>query len=516
MTTPTPPPPPTSTSTPDRPSAISATGPTAIICGCGLAGALMACYLADDGWRVRVYERRPDPRKAGYVGGRSINLALSVRGLTGLRGAGLEETVLTRDAIRMPGRMMHAHDGTTTFQPYSSDPNDAINSVSRGGLNLTLIKAAAARPNVELFFDAPCIDADLVNARATFDMPGGKETVDADLLIGSDGAFSAVRMAFLKYDRFDYSQSYLRHAYKELHIPEVRAAREMPNNALDREAFAMEPHALHIWPRGSAMMIALPNRDGSFTCTLFWPFEGTHSFESLEGPHAAGPWPRDIAPNKVREFFDEHYRDAVPLMPTLEQDFARNPTSSLVTVRCYPWQRHGRACLLGDAAHAIVPFYGQGMNAAFEDCLVLSRCLKEHRDRHDALAAYEDARKPNADAIADMAIENFVEMRDLAGRPDFQYRKKIEQTIHRELGEKHADRVTPQYNLVSFTTVPYSMAQRRGREMSRILEAVAMHVPPKGVAVPGTPEWTRAVIEVAKPMLDTITPIPAHAALTAH
>lgn len=495
--------------------AVASNGQTAIISGCGLAGSLMACYLADDGWSVRVYERRPDPRKAGYVGGRSINLALSVRGLTGLRGAGLEETVLTRDAIRMPGRMMHAHDGTTSFQPYSSNPSDAINSVSRGGLNLTLIHAAAARPNVELFFDAPCVDADLPNARATFDMPSGKHTVDADLLIGSDGAFSAVRMAFLKYDRFDYSQSYLKHAYKELHIPEVRAAREMPGNALDREAFAMEPHALHIWPRGSAMMIALPNRDGSFTCTLFWPFEGTHSFEDLEGPHAAGPWPRDIAPNLVRDFFQAHYRDAVPLMPTLEADFARNPTSSLVTVRCFPWQRHGRACLLGDAAHAIVPFYGQGMNAAFEDCLVLSRCLKEHRDRREALEAYEGARKPNADAIAEMAIENFVEMRDLAGRPDFQYRKRIEQTIHRELGEKHADRVTPQYNLVSFTTVPYWMAQRRGREMSRILETVAMHVPPKGVAVPGTPQWTRAVIEVAKPMLDTITPIPANAALVA-
>jgi kynurenine 3-monooxygenase len=505
---------PTPTPTPTRP--LASNGRSAIISGCGLAGSLMACYLADEGWNVRVYERRPDPRKAGYVGGRSINLALSVRGLTGLRGAGLEETVLTRDAIRMPGRMMHAHNGATSFQPYSSDPGDAINSVSRGGLNLTLIKAAAARPNVQLFFDAPCTDADLPNARATFDMPGGRETVDADLLIGSDGAFSAVRMAFLKYDRFDYSQSYLRHAYKELHIPEARAARQMPNNALDRDAFAMEPNALHIWPRGAAMMIALPNRDGSFTCTLFWPFEGDHSFEHLEGPHAAGPWPRDIAPNRVRAFFEEHYADAVPLMPTLEADFARNPTSSLVTVRCYPWQRHGRSCLLGDAAHAIVPFYGQGMNAAFEDCLVLSRCLKEHRDQREALEAYEAARKPNADAIAEMAIENFVEMRDLAGRPDFQYRKRIEQTIHRELSQTHGERVTPQYNLVSFTTVPYWMAQRRGREMGRILETVALHVPPKGVATPGTPEWTRSVIEVAKPMLDTITPIPTDAALSVH
>lgn len=500
--------------TPSRP--IAPNGRSVMICGCGLAGALLACYLADDGWNVRVYERRPDPRKAGYVGGRSINLALSVRGLTGLRGAGLEDAVLTRDAIRMPGRMMHALDGTTTFQPYSSNPSDAINSVSRGGLNLSLIHAAASRTNVQLFFDAPCIDADLANARATFDIQGRKQTDSADLLVGSDGAFSAVRLAFLKSDRFDFSQSYLQHAYKELHIPEVRPARVNADHSLDRDAYAMEPHALHIWPRGGAMMIALPNRDGSFTCTLFWPFTGDHSFEALEGHHAASPWPRTIAPNTVRAFFEAHYRDAVPLMPTLEQDFARNPTSSLVTVRCFPWQRHGRACLLGDASHAIVPFYGQGMNAAFEDCLVLARSLREHRDQHDALDAYQAARKPNADAIADMALENFVEMRDLAGRPDFQYRKKIEQTLHRELAPIHGERITPQYNLVSFSTVPYWMAQRRGREMARILEAVAARVPPAPHApATGTPEWTRAVIDAATPMLDSLTPIPDSAHLTA-
>jgi kynurenine 3-monooxygenase len=405
-----------------------------LIIGAGLAGTLLACYLARMGRRVRVVERRGDPRAAGYAGGRSINLALSARGFYGLEGVGLDSLVRERDAIPMRGRMIHPlaaagapRPGELIFQPYSADPNDAIDSVSRGGLNLTLLNAADEFDGVEFAFDRPCLDVDLEAPAAVFEMPGGgTERIEAGLIIGADGAFSAVRGKMQKTDRFEYSQSYLQHGYKELHIP-----------AKD-DHFAMDPHALHIWPRGSSMMIALPNRDGSFTCTLFWPFEGEHSFADL-GTAA-----------DVRTFFEDQYGDAVPLMPTLTDDYFRNPTSSLVTVRCWPWQHAGKVALVGDAAHAIVPFYGQGMNAAFEDCRELAACLSQHRDQREALTAYHERRKPNADAIADMAIENFVEMRDKVGDPAFRYKKRVEQTVHAAFPE----RVSPQYNLVSFSTVP--------------------------------------------------------------
>lgn len=500
-------------------------GKRVTIVGAGLAGSLLACYLADAGWRVRMFERRPDPRAKGYQGGRSINLALSVRGLLGLSGAGLDEAVASHEAIRMPGRIIHARDSSTVFQPYSADPADAIHSVSRGGLNLRLIEAAARRPSVELNFSAACVDADLARASATFarggaDAASSHDRVDADLLVGTDGAFSAVRLAMLKTDRFEYSQSYLDAGYKELHIPPRHDGSP-----------AMDVHALHIWPRGGAMMIALPNRDNSFTCTLFWPFRGEHSFESLEGAHAGAPGPAPAAtpdasraapratdPAEVRAFFAREYADALPLMPTLEHDFAHNPTSSLVTVRCFPWQRHGRSCLLGDASHAIVPFYGQGMNAAFEDVVTLAASLREH-DIPDALLAYEAARKPNADAIADMALDNFIEMRDLAGRPDFQYRKRIEQTLHRVLLRDPdaanlviPDRVTPQYNLVSFSTAPYWMAQRRGREMARILATIADAIP-QG-SIDDAEAWTHEVVACGRPLLATLSPIPREAHLT--
>ncbi len=495
-----------------------------IIVGAGLAGSLLACYLSDRGWSVDVFERRPDPRAAGYAGGRSINLALSVRGLTGLRGAGLDEQVLKRDAIRMPGRMLHFKGGhtpptpPTLFQPYSADPRDAINSVSRGGLNLTLINAAAARKNVRMHFDQRCVDADLAAPSATFvGADGSTRRESADLVVATDGAFSAVRLAFMtRTDRFDYAQSYLKHGYKELSIPArrhhgIEASRHQGGGTeeLDLGAFAMEPFALHIWPRGGAMMIALPNRDGSFTCTLFWPFEGEHSFEKLEAAGAAG----------VKAFFREQYPDAAGLMPTLAADFARNPTSSLVTVRCSPWQANGKVCLVGDAAHAIVPFYGQGMNAAFEDCLVLARCLDAHPGAGEAggqraaLEEYQERRKPNADAIADMALENFIEMRDLAGRDAFQYRKKVEQTVHRGLGAKFGERVTPQYNLVSFSTVPYALAQKRGREMDAVLREIAAAVPHGSIADPAA--WEAAVLRAAEPLVSRLTPIPTDAALTA-
>lgn len=459
---------------------------TAIIIGDGLAGALLAVLLARDGWTVRVYERRSDPRAAGYVGGRSINLALSARGLAGLREAGLEQTVMDMDAIPMPGRLIHAVDGTTSFQPYSKNPADAINSVSRGGLNLTLIKAAAAHPGISMVFDHLCVDANLAQGIAIFQRSDGSTVRDsADLLVGADGAFSALRGAMQRTDRFEYSQTYLGHGYKELHIP-----------AMDGEP-AMALNALHIWPRGGAMMIALPNRDKSFTCTLFWPWEGEHSFANLRTR-------QDILPH-----FARFYGDAVPLMPTLVEDFERNPTSSLVTVRCWPWHREGKCVLVGDAAHAIVPFYGQGINCGFEDCVELVRCLKSYKDPREALEAYQTARKPNADAIADMALANFVEMRDLAGRPEWQYRKKIEQALHAAF----PDRVEPQYNLVSFSTVPYTKAQESGRKLERVVNAVAAEVPASERARLGEEAWGVRVRSVGARMLASSAdpPPPSHA-----
>jgi kynurenine 3-monooxygenase len=454
-----------------------------LIVGAGLAGTLMACYLARQGFRVSIYERRPDPRAKGYVGGRSINLALSARGLHGLAGVGLDTLVMQQDAIPMRGRMIHppSREGSPAplaFQPYSANPADAINSVSRGGLNLTLLKAAAELPGVEFVFDHPCLDVDLDAPAAIFQTPsGGTLRVEADLIIGADGAFSAVRGRMQKNDRFDYSQSYLQHGYKELHIP-ARGS-----------GFVMEPNALHIWPRGGSMMIALPNRDHSFTCTLFWPFEGDLGLNSLK------------TPAQVRSFFERHYADAVPLMPTLEHDYFANPTGSLVTVHCWPWQINGKVVLIGDAAHAIVPFYGQGMNAAFEDCRSLAECLQAWDGSPASLAAsldnYQHTRKPNADAIAEMALENFVEMRDKVGQPAFLYKKKLEQTVH----QLFPDRVTPQYNLVSFSTVPYTEARRRGRELDSILERIIAQLPPDSLESLGQ-SWRLRVSDVAAPLLN--------------
>lgn len=478
--------------------------PRVLIVGAGLAGALMAVYLARAGFRVSVYERRPDPRAAGFVGGRSINLALSARGLAGLAGAGLAEAVMKNDAIAMRGRMIHppiamgsgaGATPSTIFQPYSHDPKDAINSVSRGGLNLTLIKAAAAHTNVEMAFDHMCLDVDLDAPAAIFQNPGGGEVrVEADLIIGADGAFSPVRGKLQKTDRYEYSQSYLEHGYKELHIP---AAAELAQHGwkgqVHEGGYALDPHALHIWPRGGAMMIALPNRDFSFTCTLFWPFKGDHGFETLN------------TREQVLAFFSKYYADAVALMPTLGEDFFRNPTSSLVTVRCWPWQYGGKVVLIGDAAHAIVPFYGQGMNAAFEDCLLLARLLMEHGpqsragrlDFSKALELFQAERKPNADAIADMAVENFIEMRDKTGSPAFLYRKKVEQTVH----HLFPDRVTPQYNLVSFSTVPYVQARARGKALDMVIEKITSQLPKESVQVLGDDRWRARVKELAEQAL---------------
>ena len=421
------------------------------IVGAGLAGALMACFLGRAGQRVRVYERRPDPRRKGFVGGRSINLALSKRGIHALGQVGVADAVL-EEAIAMPGRMIHSPQSRLTFQPYSKNPSDAINSVSRGRLNLTLLESAAGYKSVELFFEHRCVGVDPATAAAEFlnTQTGETITVESDSVIGADGAFSEVRGALQRLDRFDAAQTYLEHGYKELTIPPTAAG-----------GFAIEPHALHIWPRGGFMMIALPNQDRSFTCTLFWPFRGPHSFEAV------------AAESDVVPFFKQQFPDAVPLMPTLVEDFMTNPTSSLVTIRCRPWHVDGKIVLVGDAAHAVVPFYGQGMNAAFEDCVMLAECLgASGSDRAAAFEKYFRGRKAHADAIADLALANFLEMRDHVAHPTFIFKKKLEKTLHRLLPKWY----TPLYNMVTFSRIPYAEARRRAIRQSRVVKAAGAGV----------------------------------------
>lgn len=424
--------------------------PDVTIVGAGLAGALLACSLARAGRRVDVYEKRPDPRRREADQGRSINLALSVRGIHALREIGLADEVL-KASILMRGRMIHSPTGELTFQPYGKDDSQALHSVSRAGLNRLLIEAAGRYPSIRLFFEHKCIGLDLDSRKLEF-LDANSHTavhVAADFIVGADGAYSAIRERLQKQERFNYRQDYLSHGYKELTIP-----------AGANGAFRMEKHALHIWPRGSFMMIALSNPDGSFTCTLFWPFEGPNSFAALRTREA------------IESFFRQQFPDAVPLLPTLADDFLHNPTGGLVTIRCQPWHWGERVVLLGDACHAVVPFLGQGMNAAFEDCTILTDCLTHFGDRRAALAAYEAMRKKHLDVLADLCIDNFLEMRDRVGSRWFVFRKKLGVLLHRLFPKWYI----PLYVMIEFTRIPYADALRRARRQDRVVRGVAVVV----------------------------------------
>ncbi len=419
-----------------------------VIVGGGLGGALLACYLGKAGYETHVFEMRDDLRRAEVGGGRSINLALSYRGLCALGPVGLVDEVL-KSAVPMRGRMIHGRDGELAFQSYGVDDSQAINSVSRNGLNAILLDAAAKFPNVSLTFNEKCTNVDFATNEVEFANTKTQEThrICAGAIFSADGAFSAVRAAMQKRDRFEYHQHFLAHGYKELHIPPGPGG-----------SFRIEKNALHIWPRKSLMTIALPNADGSYTVTLFWPFEGPGSFEAIHDK------------DDLLRFFNEHFPDAVPVMPTLVDDYFRNPTGSMVTVRCRPWHLGGRVCLLGDAAHAVVPFYGQGMNASFEDVLVLSECMERHRPNLEvAFAEYEARRKPNADALADLAIGNFVEMRDKTGSRMFLLKKKGEKLLAKALPGWYR----PLYSMVTFSRIPYADAVVRARLQSRIVAVIA-------------------------------------------
>ena len=401
------------------------------VVGAGPVGSLLALFLARRGHRVEVYERRPDMRRVGISAGRSINLAVSTRGLYALHQVDLDDEVL-RQAVPMRGRMVHGATGELHFLRYGRDDSEFINSMSRGELNKLLMTQAEGTGRVRIHFQQRLLGHHAGRASFRDEESGEDREIAAPVVFGSDGSASALRSALGLEER----QEVLDFGYKELTIPPAAGG-----------GFSLEPQALHIWPRGNFMLIALPNVDGSFTCTLFLPFEGEVSFAAIDGPAAA------------ELFFARTFPDALPLIPQLGQALGEAPLGKMVTVKCSPWSR-GSALLIGDAAHAIVPFFGQGMNAGFEDCTALMEILdRTGPDWPRAFAELGERRKPDADAIADLAVENFVEMRDKVADPEFVLWKAVEAELQRRFPGEYVSR----YQLVTFTRVPYLVAQQAGR-----------------------------------------------------
>ena len=445
--------------------------------GGGPVGALLACLLSMRGFSIDVFERRPDLRTTDGGGGRSINLALSTRGITALKYVGLEEEVL-KLAIPMRGRMIHSPSGELTFQQYGKDDSEYINSISRGALNQLLLDHAEKSGKVKFHFKHKAAAADCVRNSVTLldENTGDSRELLADIVIGCDGSSSAIRSNMEKEGLITTSEDVLNYGYKELTLP-----------AGPGETFQIEKNALHIWPRGTFMLIALPNIGGSFTCTLFLPFEGAEGFESLTTPDA------------VLKFFEKHFRDAMKLIPDIAAAFFDNPTGHMTTVKCAPWNAEGRMLLLGDAAHAIVPFFGQGMNCGFEDVMVLEQCMKDYTERGGTLYLdrraridnpfykrqkegstgwetvfrdFVERRKANADAIADLAVENFIEMRDKVANKQFMLEKAVEKRLQAEFPGDFISR----YRLVTFTNVPYTFARAAGEVTDEILRELCLKI----------------------------------------
>ena len=416
------------------------------IIGAGPVGSLFAVYLLKRGYKVTIYERRGDMRNVPLIAGKSINLALSDRGIKALEEVGLMKEV-RKIAIPMHGRKMHKADSSETYQAYGKD-GQFINSVSRSALNCMLMTAAEEQ-GADIIFNHKCEAINWKENVIRFtDENNEVSNVKFQLLFGADGSYSAARLSHqLHHDRFQYNQFYIDYGYKELHIP-----------AGENGEFLLEKNALHIWPRGKYMMIALPNTDGSFTCTLFFPFSGEPSFDTLESKE------------NVKQFFETNFADVTRLMPDLIETFFRNPTASLITVKCFPWIREDKFVLIGDAAHAIVPFFGQGMNAGFEDCSVLNSLIDKHDDDwYKINAEFQELRKPDADAISDLALANFIEMRDKVADPKFLLQKKIEAAF----SAKHPDKWIPAYSMVTFSPeIRYSDALKRGNMQQAIMDEI--------------------------------------------
>jgi len=451
-----------------------------IIIGAGLAGSLLSTYFAKRGIRTEVYEMRGDMRQEKISAGRSINLALSNRGILPLKEVGMAEFML-KEAVPMHGRLIHPLDGSTKLLPYSGRKGEYINSVSRGGLNIALINEADNYPESAFHFNQRCIDFDCRSGEALIQNTetGEDYKVKGDTLIATDGGGSAIRQAMLSsraIERFNYSQDFLDHGYKELSIPPV-------STGGGSNLFRMEKNALHIWARHQFMMIALPNFDGSYTCTLFLAHKGAVSFEAINTGTYSSRESEAIETDKkiindlsapsfqsgtksVMAFFEDNFPDAIPLMPDFAEEFFTNPTGNLGTIKCSPWNVGGKSLLLGDSAHAVVPFYGQGMNASFEDCRVLNELVDRHgTDWETIFEEYGKARKENTDAIADMAIENFYEMRDAVTDPIFVRKRELEMKLEQNFPDYFS-----KYSLVTFREeIPYSEAMKRGNAQNEFL-----------------------------------------------
>lgn len=416
-----------------------------IIVGAGLCGTLLAIRMAQRGFQVVVYERRPDMRKGVEDAGRSINLALSARGLVALEMAGVKEAIL-KECIPMRGRMIHPLGGHPFLSKYSGRAEDYINSVSRPGLNLALIKEADNFENVELKFECKVTHIDLENAKIAYQSDNQTQEDQGTVVIGTDGAGSVVRRAMMGQTTrllFNYSQDFLRHGYKELSI--------LPTENGD---WKIEKEALHIWPNGSFMIIALPNLDGSFTLTMFHPFEGEAGFNTLN------------TKEKLKAFFEKYYPTLLPHIPHLYEEYFENPVGTLGTIKCYPWQAFGKGLIMGDASHAIVPFYGQGMNASLEDVRIFDDILEEYgTDWEKVFSIFQDKRKENADAIADLAIDNFHEMRDHVDDVAFMRKRTIEMQLEQQFPDYYS-----KYSLVTFQPkLPYATAKKQGRKQDELL-----------------------------------------------
>jgi kynurenine 3-monooxygenase len=417
--------------------------------GGGLAGCLLAVFLARRRFPVRVFERLPDMRKHRIPAGRSINLSLSVRGIHALKAVGLYGEI-ERHLVAMPGRMIHDREGNLLYQPYGRDESAVHYSVERAVLNKILLDGAETA-GAQLLFGEKCEGLDFKDRLLQLhrEADGHRRTLPFETVIGTDGAGSAVRRAMIVQKGIDCRDEHLPHGYKELIIPPRSDG-----------GFALEKNALHIWPRGGFMLIALPNRDGSFTATLFLPHSGPESFRTLANEQA------------ILRFFETEFPDVLPLMADPVHDFLNRPTGTLGTIRCFPWHVADKALILGDAAHAVVPFHGQGMNCAFEDCVVLDRLLDEHEDFESLYRDFEARRKPNAEAIADMALENYVEMRDAVRDPKFHLRKHIEWLLE----ERHPVRFIPRYAMVMFHRIPYAVAKKRGDIQAEIIDRLSKSV----------------------------------------
>jgi len=416
-----------------------------IIVGAGLCGSMLAVRMAQRGFQVVVYEKMPDMRKGVKDAGRSINLALSSRGLMALERANLKEAVL-EECIPMRGRKIHPLGGESFISPYSGRSEDYINSVSRPGLNLRLIEEADVFDNIELKFEAKVTKVNLEEASMTYLQNGEEKTDKGDVLIGTDGAGSIVRRSMMAQTTkllFNYSQDFLRHGYKELSI--------LPNA---EGGWKIEKEALHIWPRGEFMIIALPNLDGSFTLTMFHPYGTDIGFDALQ------------TKEKVASFFEEYYPTLLPYIPHYQEEYFENPVGTLGTIKCLPWQAYGKCLIMGDASHAIVPFYGQGMNASLEDVRVFDELIDEQgTDWAKLFQNFEDQRKDNADAIADLAIDNFYEMRDKVDDQDFKRKRKIEMELEQKFPSYYS-----KYSLVTFKPeLSYAEAKKRGRMQDELL-----------------------------------------------